>query len=177
MFAIVCEDVSRQLAPGTIIEGPGNIEQAKAKGCALLPYDHELPALANMGFVLTYFGNGWRFERNAGERGCPSILQVNNRCRFLYWAARLEPIPDKRMHGQLRLVHSSDNSRSLGHGMRQLQHVQQMPELDDRGGVTVFGKATYSAGMQGMLFTELYASGVFKVRWLALTQHIEDYRL
>lgn len=173
MHVVVVEDATGKQAPGSVIEGTGKALAASNNGqLAVLPYDAELPQLANMVYAQSFFGDGWLFSRNAGERGCPIILQSNKRCRYIYWAARVEPVSATNpMQGSIRLVHSSDHSRSVGYGMRQLQFVASLPPPDARGGATVYGKGEFAAGMEGLLFLELYVVGRLRVRWLAVTQH------
>jgi hypothetical protein len=178
MNAIVCEDPSRSLEPGTVVEGANEVAQLKRHHVALLPFDVELPKLAVTGFVLVHFGRGWRFERSVGERGCPMLLHVTNTCRFVYWAARLEVIkPGEQWSAKMRLVHSPDNQRGLGRGMSQVEFVNQTPKFDERGGATVYGKSRFDVTTDGLLFTDLYVVGNnVRVKWSALSQHTEDYR-
>jgi hypothetical protein len=174
---IVCDDPSRTYTPGTIIDGPVKVDQAKRKGCHLLPFDQEIPRLANMGFAMYHYGEGWLFKRNAGERGCPGIFNIRgDRCRFIYWAARVEALPDQPLSGQLRLVH---NTTGFGRGMRQLENPKLNGlKLDERGGVVVYGKCGFDVGTDGLMFTDLYAvSPGMLVKWFAVSQHWEDSKL
>lgn len=176
--AVVCEDPSRRLAPGSVVEGPKSVVKLKGKQVSLLPFDVELPRLAATGFVITFFGQGWKFHNAVGERGCPQLLHITDTCKFIYWAARIEPIdPRSDFSLQLRLVHSPDIQRGLGRGMKQLEHVQTTPQLDSRGGATVYGKSSFNVATSGLLFTDLYCVGSnVSIKWAAMTQHHEDLR-
>lgn len=177
MHAIICEDPTHRLNIGTVIEGANEIAQLKRKGCTLLPYDRELPSLANTGYVQNFRGKGWLLDRNVGERGCPSMLHITSSCRFIYWAAKVKPLDPSQPWGlKMRMVHSSDNQHGMGRGINQVEHVKQPPSLDDSGCAVVYGKLKFNTQVDGFLFTDLYANASNAVVvWDASTQHYQDY--
>lgn len=177
--AVICEDPSRKMPIGKIVQGVKEVALLKSQRVvSLLPYDLELPRLANTGYVQQHYGDGWLFDRNSGERGCPMMLHVTTTCRYIYWAARLEPVDSsKAWNCKMRLVHSADNQRGLGRGMNQIAYVDCQPVLDERGGATIYGKTGLNPVDEGLLFTDLYSvSSQVRVKWLAITQHYLDTR-
>jgi hypothetical protein len=178
MNTIVCEDASGNLKPGTVVSGDNNIA-LKHKRVAMLPYDNGIPLLANTGYVQRFYGNeGWVFDRNIGERGCPIMLQVTDGCQYIYWAARLrkiDPMREFEVKG-LRLVHSSDNQKGIARGLNQIAYVSTTPPIESDGGVVVYGKVGFNAPGTGLLFLELYSVAKnTKVEWVAATQHSMDW--
>lgn len=177
MHAVVCEDPSRQWPVGSVVEGTNEIAQLRSRQVALLPCDVELPRLALVGYVQQHYGVGWRFNGNAGERGCPMALHVKPPCCFVYWAARIQPEDPQGWRAALRLVHSAERHHGVGSGLVQLEYLRETPALDSRGGYTVFGKSRLESTADGLLFVDLYSvSSGCLVKWLALTQHRVDYQ-
>lgn len=181
MQAVIVEDLNGKRRVGTRIEGDHRLHQLlRNQGVAALPFEPNLQPGANRGYVQQHYGEGWLFDRNAGERGCPLILNVTNDCRFVHWAARVSRKTDDRAWtGSLRLVHSAESARSIGRGMNQLESVESLPNhrLDEAGGILLYGKNAFNPGVEGLLFTELYVNGSnLLVEWLAITQMNEDVK-
>lgn len=178
MHAIICEDPNSRHNIGTVIEGKNEIAMLKRQGCVLLPFDRELPSLACTGYVQTFYGTGYLFDQNAGQRGCSSLLSVTPECRYIYWAARVKPLDkDDVWSLKLRLTHGGSNQRGIGRGMRQLEHVQSTPMLGEDGGAIVYGKTGFEPQSEGLLFTDMYAvANNALVMWSAMTQHRENYQ-
>jgi hypothetical protein len=179
IHAVVCEDPSRRLAIGTVVEGVAEIAALRRKGVAVLPYDYELPrTAASVAYVQNFYGQGWLFDRGVGERGCPLVMHVTKECRYVYWALKIKP-KDSAMpwSAQMRLVHSADNGRGLGRGMTQIDHLREAPVLDSDGTATVYGKAAFEASTEGLLFADIYAvARNALVLWTAATQHRGDFK-
>lgn len=175
--AIVCEDFKGVYKPGHIVRGVNEIRLLRDRGTDLLPYDADLPRnVAGVGYVQNFYGDGWLFDSNAAERGCPALIRLTPKCRFVYWAARLTPAAEDWRVGPLRLVNASYGNSGPFRGMRQVRHLEQTPGLDERGGATVYGLSAFDSGENdNLLVAEIYAvARGMLVQWVAMTEHFEE---
>jgi hypothetical protein len=177
MSLIVCEDARGELPIGEIVSGDVKTHTLRTKGVAALPYDDQLHRAGCSAYVQRHWGEGWLYDGNVGERGCPIVFQTSPNCRFLYWAARVKR---NRVDGpfslKARLVTTNANQLgSLGKGVKQVVYCERAPELDDNGRAVIYGKVEFNTYQEGLLFLDLYAvaSGVL-IEWLAVTQHHAD---
>lgn len=179
MRAVVVEDLSNVRPVGLVVEGVNTIRQAINAKCAMLPLQGEIPTLANSGWVVRHYGNGWAFQANRGERGCPLSLRVTRPGgQFVYWSAKISSTERGPLRcNSLRMVYSAEReSSSMTIGLNQITYVDQTPALDpNTGNAIVYGKSHLFQPMEALLFVELYAVATnLSVKWFAISQAPED---
>jgi len=175
MHQIVVEDPTGELPLGTVVDGPMRNTRA-ARSAVLMPVDPDRVAGDVTGYFLRHWGEGWLFDRGAGERGCPMLLHVEPDAKHVYWAARVAPAPNvTRPRGKLKLVTDSGRQqRAMAGGLSAVKRVEAVEALgppDAQGGWVIMGRSDLAVSMSGMIALSLY--GVCKgllVQWSAVTQ-------
>lgn len=169
---VVTFDPSRLLAEGSVISNAARLAGAHAKGVSTLPVDSDLlpgPSIdPSDGYSIRHWGDGWAFDRGAGERGCPMLLRVLPLRPYVHWQAMLAPI-EESMHGQIRLVTNSSNPVYASSGLSPLVTPTVMAS-GSKGTMIVGGLAQVSVSSECLLALNLHAvaKGV-RVLWSAVS--------
>jgi hypothetical protein len=165
---IVAWDPRGEVRRGTEMSEPLAARKLTDEGAVLLPANPPIPPSACGGFVANDWGRGWEFDRNAGERGCPMLLEVRPELSWVYWAALVEPIREgEPIVGKLRLTTDSSVGRAMSGGMSS----DGRPFVELGRAEVVGGRTHFSSNERGLLAICLYATAMnARVVWSAASQ-------
>lgn len=171
---IVVDDPSHEINDGTVMQdGPG-VDRLVRQGVVVLPYDGERQVGAAAGYFKRAWGKGWLYNRNAGERGCPMVIDIDPALPYVYWAVRLRQVGHALPSGQFKLTTDSSGQRANSGGLAaevRVSRLDSLGEPDARGGWTVAGRSYLTTSFGG--FMALCVYGVAQdalVMWSAVTQ-------
>lgn len=178
---IVVYDPTHELNEGTVVDGPARVSKLERARVVLMPFDDPRGKLGAVdGYFKRGWGKGWRFDRMAGERGCPMLMYVEPSVPYVYWAARLVA-GEKNPSGQLKLTTDSSGQRAMSGGLSADVRCAQLGLLgkpDADGGWTVGGRSRLTTASSGLMALCLY--GIARdavVVWSAVTLAVREMDL
>jgi hypothetical protein len=154
---VVC-DPSGEVREGHVIEGPNNIGRLERRRVVMLPYEPGFEREAVGGYFRRSWGEGWLFDRMAGERGCPMLLHVSPKVPFVYWCARLE-LDGESPRGNVKLTTDSSQRQAMSGGLGAELRATALDRLglpDPDGGWTIGGRSRLGISLGGYLALSLY---------------------
>lgn len=175
---VVLFDPSGVVPEGFVVPNYLKLAELHAHGCLTLPVDDDLVPGKTMdpqdGFVVKTWGQGWTFDRGAGERGCPMLLRVLPLRGFIHWMACLAPIAERDMQGQIRLVTDSANPVYASQGLHPILTPPAFrgssKERGRGGGGVIRGLCQVSVSTESLLALNLYAIAKgCRVLWSAVS--------
>lgn len=176
---VVIHDPLHELADGSIQNGPNMLQRLANRGVVMLPVEHDRAFGALDGYFRRGWGEGWIFNRGAGERGCPMVLGVLPNMEHVYWCARIKA-KGQNLRGSMKLVTNSSGGRLSGTLSPHMKApaLQSLGPPDRQGGWTIGGHSKMRVAIEGLLMLDLYASARdCVVLWSAVTQTRDHHDL